>query len=406
MTIREFTRFALMACMSIALLIAHSPSAYAAESVQIYDVYPSVPVDPGSPVTFSTSIQGFTDPVYAVADSFSASGATTGSIDVVGNYLWTPGIYDAGRHTVTVTVTDYLGHTASTSVNITVSSKVALITGLSPGSAIAATRPITFTVVTPGFTAPSYAIYDSVIGSSVNSSLINSSGVFTWAPTIDDLGAHTLTVVASDIYGHTAQVNQNITVINPTVSIISLKPGSAAGVGSAVSFVANGNMLTNPVYSISDSFNGTSTVTTANINSAGLFTWKPTASDLGMHTLTITVADVAGNSASLSMQIFINTDPATTDAPTAITPTTTANNTAPSVTTPKKYLFTTTLSVGSRGTAVTELQKRLIALGLLSGQASGYFGTLTSVAVKKFQKNHNLAQVGFVGPGTRKVLNQ
>jgi hypothetical protein len=45
-------------------------------SVYIHDLYPLGAIDPGSPVFFSTTVTGFTDPSYAVSDSFSASGAT------------------------------------------------------------------------------------------------------------------------------------------------------------------------------------------------------------------------------------------------------------------------------------------------------------------------------------------
>ena len=44
------------------------------------------------------------------------------------------------------------------------------------------------------------------------------------------------------------------------------------------------------------------------------------------------------------------------------------------------------LSRGSRGSQVTDLQKRLIKLGYLDGKADGIYGPLTEQAVRKFQK--------------------
>jgi hypothetical protein len=63
-----------------------------------------------------------------------------------------------------------------------------------------------------------------------------------------------------------------------------------------------------------------------------------------------------------------------------------------------------TLMVGSRGDDVKLLQQYLIKKGLLSAQATGYYGKLTEGAVKAFQKQHGFDQVGFVGPKTRAKL--
>jgi hypothetical protein len=69
------------------------------------------------------------------------------------------------------------------------------------------------------------------------------------------------------------------------------------------------------------------------------------------------------------------------------------------------YNFTEFLSVGSQDAQVTALQERLTADGLYSGPITGYFGTLTEVAVGKFQAANGIAVKGYVGPSTRAVLN-
>jgi hypothetical protein len=70
------------------------------------------------------------------------------------------------------------------------------------------------------------------------------------------------------------------------------------------------------------------------------------------------------------------------------------------------FVFTKTLQVGSTGTEVTELQKRLTAEGVYSGPITGYFGPLTKKAVIAYQKKYGLEQVGIVGPKTRAMLNK
>lgn len=70
------------------------------------------------------------------------------------------------------------------------------------------------------------------------------------------------------------------------------------------------------------------------------------------------------------------------------------------------YKFLKPLSFGSEGKDVTELQKRLTTEGIYRGPVTGYYGSLTVAAVKKYQKAHGLDQLGNVGPGTRAALNQ
>ena len=91
-------------------------------------------------------------------------------------------------------------------------------------------------------------------------------------------------------------------------------------------------------------------------------------------------------------------------APTA-KPTATPKPTA-STNTSDLSKVTETLKQGSKGTAVTSLQSRLIELGFLSGKADGVFGSQTAEAVKAFQKANKLTADGVAGSKTiSKLLN-
>ena len=74
------------------------------------------------------------------------------------------------------------------------------------------------------------------------------------------------------------------------------------------------------------------------------------------------------------------------------------------------YQFTKDLKVGSKGTAVIELQKILVSQGYLvipKGDSMGYFGKATKAAVIKYQiKNGIKPSSGKVGPLTRASLNK
>lgn len=67
----------------------------------------------------------------------------------------------------------------------------------------------------------------------------------------------------------------------------------------------------------------------------------------------------------------------------------------------------TTLSQGSHGSKVTQLQKNLIALGYSCGSAGadGSYGVGTASAVREFQKKNNLAADGIAGPLTQKAID-
>lgn len=66
----------------------------------------------------------------------------------------------------------------------------------------------------------------------------------------------------------------------------------------------------------------------------------------------------------------------------------------------------TILKVGSRGTAVTELQKNLTKLGYDTKGTDGIFGNDTKNAVLSFQRAHGLTADGIVGAGTQSAIEK
>ncbi|MFH1291933.1 MAG: peptidoglycan-binding protein [bacterium] len=72
-----------------------------------------------------------------------------------------------------------------------------------------------------------------------------------------------------------------------------------------------------------------------------------------------------------------------------------------------KYNFTKELNVGDDGEEVKQLQLKLKELGYYThSEITGYYGDLTKQAVVEFQKANKLEPYpGFVGPGTRAILN-
>ena len=70
------------------------------------------------------------------------------------------------------------------------------------------------------------------------------------------------------------------------------------------------------------------------------------------------------------------------------------------------YTFTRRLDIGAQGEEVRQLQTLLKTHGHFKHPSiTGYFGSVTRIAVKDFQKANGIDPLGFVGPATRKALN-
>lgn len=62
------------------------------------------------------------------------------------------------------------------------------------------------------------------------------------------------------------------------------------------------------------------------------------------------------------------------------------------------------LKQGSKGEAVTALQKKLAAQGINPGPVDGVFGPKTEAAVKRYQERSGLTSDGIAGPKTLAAL--
>ena len=83
--------------------------------------------------------------------------------------------------------------------------------------------------------------------------------------------------------------------------------------------------------------------------------------------------------------------------------TNTNNNSSTSSSTSSGYK---TLSSGSRGSAVEELQKKLNFLGYSCGTVDGDYGAKTANAVREFQRKNELSVDGIAGPKTLEAIDK
>jgi hypothetical protein len=86
--------------------------------------------------------------------------------------------------------------------------------------------------------------------------------------------------------------------------------------------------------------------------------------------------------------------------------TTTATSTFQNVR-PAGFKFNVNMAQGSRHPDVRKLQTVLVSAGLLNGRnQTGFYGPLTTNAVRTFQRLNSINPTGFTGPQTRAALNR
>ena len=182
----------------------------------------------------------------------------------------------------------------------------ASITYFSPSTTVSVGSEAFFRVNPVGFSGTiTYSVTDTLAGSSVSSSHINSSGSFVWRPATQDIGTHNITVNLVDPYGNSASAIQQIIVPTiPTVVIQNLFPSSSVNVGQSIFFSTFATGFTNPTYSVSDSVY-TSSLMATNMNSSGGFSWTPKSYDVGTHAITVAVTDSVGHNATVVQNITV-----------------------------------------------------------------------------------------------------
>ncbi|HLK09033.1 MAG TPA: PKD domain-containing protein [Candidatus Angelobacter sp.] len=248
-----------------------------------------------APASITASTAGSTDPdgtIVASTINFGDGSAPVSGSSASHTYS------TAGTYTITGTVTDNLGATASKSAAIVVSNG----TNQPPTAVIAATpnsayAPATISVSAAGSSDPDGTIASSVIsfGDGTSASGLTASHKFSAA------GVYTLTATITDNLGASSTASTNVTVKAPEVIISS--PTAGALLNSQVHVVASG-------------FSGY-TVTTMQIYVDGAIVYSVNSATLdgtisvasGLHTLTIKGWDVSGGNFYKQVSVTINKPP-------------------------------------------------------------------------------------------------
>lgn len=413
-------------------------------SVSIQSISPGTAVMPGTKLTFTASTTGFTNPKYIVGDTFSNGTSITAlNIDATGNFSWTPDTSQNGNHPITIYVTDSLGQGASAKETIRVGVGPTLsVQSFAAEISTSAGQNVSFLLSASGYSPTAFSLVDKFSGTTtptLSNQNIALSGSFSWTPQANDIGTHVITIVGTvGMYGESANTTETITVLGPGGYLPSVSSAPASTTISATSSAtASGTSLSLLLAAVAQL---QSQIATASASDARASTLSSSGFTFSTRLYPgLESDDVAQLQSMLSQQGFFSTTPngrygpltaaavkkfqaahglaplgavgpATRAALNALLSGSKGEAAAPAGAGPGGagggFMFKNFVGRGDKGTDVAELQKRLITLGFFSGEPTGYFGSATEAAVKKFQSAKGIRAAGYVGPATRAALNQ
>ena len=257
-------------------------------------------VDKTAPVitlTGGASVQinqgtAYTEPGYTATDNID--GNITSKVTVTG----TVNVNTAGTYTLTYTVSDAAGNAATATRTITVAAvdKTAPVITLTGGTSVQINQGTAYTE--PGYTAT-----DNVDGN------ITSKVTVTGTVNANTAGTYTLTYKVSDTAGNTATATRTVSVVyvdktSPTLTLAGDNPAQ----------INQGTEYTEPGYTATDNVDG-------NITSKVTVTGTVNTGVPGIYTITYTVKDTAGNTATTARKITVNAVPETPPEPPRTPPT-------------------------------------------------------------------------------------
>jgi hypothetical protein len=382
-------------------------------------------------LTFSTNESVVNPTVTLLGHTIGVSGTGPGPYTV--NYTLASG--DAqGTITATIMFTDMNGNSGSATVNVlsngtgsTGNASGYVTSNANSSGVLYPGNSITFTLV-PGTAEPNArSVTGSYNGVPLSWYTTNNGVTYTAVYTVASGQSNTSYplqisgVSITDQYGNTigpfsgSDVQKTITAAAATgpITVYQATPVTTPTTNSTPSY----GFVSTEAGTIHYGGDCSSPTTAA---AAGLNTVVMNALPNGTHSnCTITVTDAAGN---VSNQLVVSPFTIGTAATAATTTVSSSTGIAAQIQSLQNqllqlqsqssgtnaatsYTFTEFLTVGSQDDEVTALQKRLAADGYYSGSITGYFGTLTAAAVKKYQTANGISAKGYVGPSTRAVLN-
>ena len=227
--------------------------------------------------------------VNTLTFSFDGTFPSGAAITDDGNFTWTPTESQDGDHTITVQVTDG-SLTDSETLTVTVRDvNVAPVLNTIDDQTVNELVELTFTATASDDDSLTF----SFDGTFPSGAAITDDGNFTWTPTESQDGDHTITVQVTDgslTDSETLTVTVNEVNVAPVLNAIGDKGTSKLVELTFTATASDTDVVDNVVNTLTFSFDGTFPLGAA-ITDDGNFTWTPTESQDGDHTITVQVTD-------------------------------------------------------------------------------------------------------------------
>ena len=260
------------------------------------------------------------DTVGGTADTleFSLTGTPPSGASInqnTGAFSWTPSESQDGTHTITVQVEDGAGATDSETITVTVNEVNADPALASVGSkTVNELAVLSFTAAaTDGdvIDSASDSLEFSLTGTPPSGASINqNTGAFSWTPSESQDGTHTITVQVEDGAGATDSEAVTVTVsevnITPVLNPIGSKSVNELAVLSFTVTASDGDIIGGTADSLTFSLTGTPPSGASIHQDTGAFSWTPTASQAGEHTVAFQVRDSSGATDSEDVTVTVS----------------------------------------------------------------------------------------------------
>ncbi len=255
--------------------------------------------------------------------------ALLGSVTANGSGVWayTTATLTNGAHSFTATATDVAGNTSTASTGLsvtidTVAPAAPTITSFSPDSGVVGdgiTDASTLTLTGTAEANSTVKVYDGA--TLLGTATANGTGAWSYTTAALSNGTHSLTATATDAAGNTGAASTALSVtvdtaapVAPTIASFSNDSGVIGdGITNADTLTLAGTAEANSIVIVYD---GATVLGSAIVDSTGVWAFTTPALNDGVHNLTATAIDVAGNTSGASTTLSVTVDTVAPVAPT------------------------------------------------------------------------------------------
>ncbi|MBL9152754.1 MAG: tandem-95 repeat protein, partial [Verrucomicrobiales bacterium] len=289
-------------------------------------------VDEGTTLSFAVSASDADLPAQTLTYSLDPASLAKGmTIDAAtGLFTWIPGEMQDGTHTVTFTVTDSGPGTLTDGETITITvnevNQAPVLTAIGNRS-VDEGAALNFAVSASDADRPLQSLTYSLDPASLAKGMTidAASGAFAWNPGEALSGTHSVTITVTDNGAGALSDSETITI---TVNEVNQAPvidpiaNQSADTASPLSFAITASDADLPAQTLTYSLDAASLAKGMGIDAqSGQFTWSPTFSHGGNHSVTVTVTDSGPGSlsttATFTIEVTVLNQPPTLSIDTA-----------------------------------------------------------------------------------------